>query len=189
MKKFKLKKEDFIGGYFIKNKTCDQLIEYFNNNKNKAMQGKTIKKNIIGEHKEIKESLDLYIHEENYITNNYFNELQNCLNKYIKTYPSLNLINRFNLFKPVNIQYYKKNQGFKKWHSERSALHVSNRVLVFMTYLNDVPDGGTSFMNQKITTPAKKGLTLIWPTDFTHTHKSQISKKYEKYIITGWFCF
>ena len=54
-----------------------------------------------------------------------------------------------------------------------------------MTYLNDLEKGGTEFKYQKITTPSKKGLTLIWPTDFTHTHKSEIVNK-EKIIITGW---
>ena len=45
-----------------------------------------------------------------------------------------------------------------------------------MTYLNDVPDGGTHFKYQDLTTPAEKGLTiLIWPTDFSHTHKGQIT--------------
>jgi hypothetical protein len=56
-----------------------------------------------------------------------------------------------------------------------------------MTYLNDVNDGGTEFLYQKITSPAKKGLTLIWPADWTHTHRGQISKTKEKSIITGWF--
>ena len=55
-----------------------------------------------------------------------------------------------------------------------------------MTYLNDVPKGGTEFFYQKITSPAKKGLTLIWPAEFTHLHKGQIAKQ-EKYIITGWY--
>ncbi len=55
-----------------------------------------------------------------------------------------------------------------------------------MTYLNDVPDGGTNFKYQNITSPAKKGLTLFWPSDFTHIHKGQISETSEKYIITGW---
>ena len=58
-----------------------------------------------------------------------------------------------------------------------------------MPYLNDVPDGGTHFKYQELTAPAKKGLTLIWPTDFTHTHKGQITDKHEKYIITGWLGF
>jgi hypothetical protein len=55
-----------------------------------------------------------------------------------------------------------------------------------MTYLNNIVNGGTIFKYQKITTPSKKGLTLIWPPDFTHTHKGQIVDK-EKMIITGWF--
>jgi hypothetical protein len=61
------------------------------------------------------------------------------------------------------------------------------RILVFMTYLNDVPDGGTEFIYQNIISPAKKGLTLIWPAEFTHLHRGQISKTKEKYIVTGWF--
>ena len=55
-----------------------------------------------------------------------------------------------------------------------------------MTYLNDIDEGGTVFKYQKITTPSIKGLTLIWPTDYTHTHRGQVSKE-TKYIITGWF--
>jgi hypothetical protein len=55
-----------------------------------------------------------------------------------------------------------------------------------MTYLNTVENGGTEFMYQKLKTPAKKGLTLIWPTDFTHTHRGVINKDKEKYVATGW---
>ena len=62
-------------------------------------------------------------------------------------------------------------------------------MLVFMTYLNDVEDGGTFFKYQNIKTKAKKGTTLIWPTDFTHTHKGEISTKSHKYILTGWLGF
>ena len=58
-----------------------------------------------------------------------------------------------------------------------------------MTYLNDVPDGGTQFKNYNLTVKAKKGKTVLWPSDFTHTHKSEISKKYSKYIVTGWMHF
>ena len=58
-----------------------------------------------------------------------------------------------------------------------------------MTYLNDVEDGGTEFKHQDITTPAEKGLTLIWPSGWTHVHRGQISNRKEKYIITGWYAF
>ena len=55
-----------------------------------------------------------------------------------------------------------------------------------MTYLNDIENGGTHFKYQNLTSPAKKGLTLIWPPDWTHTHKGQIVDK-EKFIATGWY--
>ena len=58
-----------------------------------------------------------------------------------------------------------------------------------MTYLNDVGKSGTEFLYQNIKVPAKKGLTLIWPTDWTHTHRGIISKNKEKTIVTGWFNF
>ena len=68
----------------------------------------------------------------------------------------------------------------------RSAIF---RHLVFMTYLNTVDDGGTHFYYQKLKTKAKKGLTLIWSSAWTHTHRGIISKTKEKYILTGWYNF
>lgn len=46
-----------------------------------------------------------------------------------------------------------------------------------MTYLNDVNDGGgTHFTYQNETINARKGRTLIWPTDFTHSHHGVVSE-------------
>ena len=56
-----------------------------------------------------------------------------------------------------------------------------------MTYLNDVDDGGTEFLYQNLITPAEKGLTLIWPAGFTHTHRGVVSQTKTKYIATGWY--
>jgi len=59
-----------------------------------------------------------------------------------------------------------------------------------MTYLNDVyEEGGTEFLCQKLKVDARKGLTLIWPADWTHMHRGVVSRTEEKYIITGWFSF
>lgn len=87
----------------------------------------------------------------------------------------------------IQIQKYEPNEGFFSWHFERSNDRIAmSRELVFMTYLNDVPDGGTHFYSQKRLIKAKKGKTVIWPAGFTHVHKGQISKKHIKYIATGW---
>ena len=57
-----------------------------------------------------------------------------------------------------------------------------------MTYLNDVHDGGgTDFKYQGKRQHARKGKTLIWPSDFTHTHRGEPSPTEEKYVATGWF--
>jgi hypothetical protein len=132
------------------------------------------------------ESTDLYVRydDEQFPFNYYKNFLEQIIHLYERKYEVLKRQKAYNVVNDYNIQYYKPNQGFKDWHCER--MDNSNRNLVFMTYLNDVEDGGTEFKYQNIITTAKKGLTLIWPTDFTHTHKGQISKTNEKYIITGW---
>jgi hypothetical protein len=56
-----------------------------------------------------------------------------------------------------------------------------------MNYLYDVPDCGTSWKYQDFEIEAKKGLSVIWPSDFTHTHKGIVSHTSEKWIATGWF--
>jgi hypothetical protein len=59
-----------------------------------------------------------------------------------------------------------------------------------MTYLNDVDDGGeTFFYYQDLKIKPKKGLTLIWPVDWTHTHCGIVSPTQTKYIVTGWISF
>lgn len=54
-----------------------------------------------------------------------------------------------------------------------------------MLYLNNVPDGGTEFKYQNIITPAVKGNLIIWPADFTHTHKGVISKQKKNILQLG----
>ena len=106
-----------------------------------------------------------------------------------KRYKFCNHSDKFNITERVNLQKYPIGGGFKLFHFERMSRSSIKRYLVFMTYLNDVEDGGTEFFYQKHKTPAKKGLTLIWPSEWTHTHKGIISKKKEKIIITGWYSF
>ena len=109
-------------------------------------------------------------------------------NFYFAIISSPSFLHKEHLIKIVelNIQHYEPGGGFKIFHCENSTKDTINRHLVFMTYLNDVNDGGTIFKYQNLITPATKGSTLIWPVNWTHTHKGQISGTSEKYIITGW---
>ena len=73
---------------------------------------------------------------------------------------------------------------------ERTGLNTLHRLLTFLTYLNDVEHGGSIyFKNYELDIQPKKGLTLIWPAEWTHTHKINEAKSGTKYIITGSLIF
>ena len=183
----KLPYESFINSINIDKTYCDKLINYFKSNIHKAEPGK-IYKDGLGDivKKDYKESLDLSFTEDSLFDE--FNiHLTKAILSYEKKYNDVKNLATYSIVENPRIQYYKKGWGFKKWHCER--YFNINRMLVWMVYLNDVKDGGTEFKYQKIKIPAKKGLFLMWPSDFTHTHRGIISKTKEKYILTGWLGF
>lgn len=185
--KHKFNYSSFIGGWYIPKKLCDEIVCFFKDNINISHEG--IVSGIVNKNLKDSKDIDISPNLMNPLFIKYREHLQKCLNKYIKKYKFVNLNEKFNVNTSYHIQHYSINGGFKKWHFENSGKAVADRILVFMTYLNDVEDGGTDFYYQKIKSPCKKGLTLIWPAGFTHTHKGQISKTKDKYIITGWFTF
>ena len=87
-----------------------------------------------------------------------------------------------------NIQSYAPGEGFIHWHHERGTTegNTGDRSLVFMTYLNTVPDGPTHFKHQQLRIEAETGKTIIWPADFTHTHCGEVSDTQQKHIVPGW---
>lgn len=186
--------ENFIRGYFLENlNVCDYLISYFHKNPNKN-QGQVFDDQI-GKYivkKNIKDSEDclLEIFSDEYHI--YTAELQKCINQYIQEFPYCHNGCQWGLLEKINLQYYPPGGGFYQWHCERSSGNYpsSSRHLVFMTYLNDVTDEGyTEFWHQNARFQPKKGLTLLWPADWTYTHRGVTSTTQEKYIITGWLSY
>ena len=212
MKENEFAKENFIDGWHIPNEVCDDLISFFidcrvrvshvsdeileKDGDVKIDNGLILRKGNIGKdskiNKDTKDSVDLSIEfgANNYkhkpITE-YGKHLQQCLNNYEQKYEYVKGMDRYTITENMNLQHYKAGGGFKKWHFENTAIESMSRKLVFMTYLNNVENGGTEFYYQDIKCPAKKGLTLIWPADWTHTHRGIIDESNEKMIITGWF--
>ena len=188
----------FVGGWFIDESICDELVKFFDLNTKLAEPGTTFLEDRSIINSEVKDSLDLSFNTRDPIPilgeewgplnplNIYLDNLQEVLNLYLERYRHSSYVERFEV-QGFNIQRYNPGGGFKKWHCERTGPQDSSRHLVFMTYLNDVPEGGTEFLYQDLKLPAKKGLTVLWPSDWTHTHKGIISKEHEKYIITGWY--
>jgi hypothetical protein len=185
-------KNTFIGQYYVEDLSiCDELISYHKNSETQ-IQGKCASEGmLIGVDKSIKDSTDVVL-EESVVTQAYCTELQALLTKYLDEYMYANQVAKFGITDIINIQHYLPSQGYHKFHCERSSKvePMASRHLAFMTYLNDVNDGGeTEFFYQELKVKPKKGLTLIWPSDWTHTHRGITSNTEEKYIVTGWFNF
>ena len=167
----------------IDSKICDDLIEYHKDNTDYKSKGETLYKND-------KKSKDVHVggNCQHPVIQKYMRYIIECTMAYKMRYDYA--LHELNLAEGFNIQYYPPEWGFPKWHNERSMQLTHQRALVFMTYLNDVEDGGgTEFKYQKLRFNAKKGTTLIWPPDFTHTHRGVISPTQEKYISTGWWLY
>jgi hypothetical protein len=94
----------------------------------------------------------------------------------------------------INVQKYDKSVGYLYWHSEvypqlghNDSLH---RMLFFMFYLNDVTEGGsTDFYYLDKSVQPLKGLMVIAPAYFTHTHRGAVPESSDKYILTSWVLF
>tara|TARA_B100000780_G_scaffold99902_1_gene69756 strand:- start:53 stop:685 length:633 start_codon:yes stop_codon:yes gene_type:complete len=180
----KLEQENFILGFQIDDdELLNGLIEYHKNNEEYKFRS-----DAGGWDKETKWSVDVGIlsNSQNKFVKSYLKHLQKGVSVYNQQYEHFN--SELVINEGFNIQYYPPNGGYYKWHNERDEHQSHQRSLVFMTYLNDVPDGGgTEFAYYpEVKIKAKKGLSLIWPTDFTHTHRGIVSQ-HEKWIITGWF--
>lgn len=188
----------FVGDFLIDAGICDRLVELHRVCDRRGMVVPGSVRNSAGTKvdREKKDSFDLNLDSipqdlvNEYDIPAYFTELQRCCDRYMEQHPRLMMVGLFRITESPNIQHYRPGGGFKMPHFERSGYDSTTRMLVWMTYLNDVTDGGgTHFEYQNHTFEAKKGRTLIWPTDFTHTHVGVVSPTQHKYIITGWFNF
>lgn len=190
---------NFIGKYQIKDtKICDHLVCFFDKNKVYGEPGliyDTDSKNAVLK-KDKKDSIDITLSYEKIkninIFKHYFHNLFQFCSEYQKKYVFCGQTSKWTIWDEVNIQYYPVGGGYNHFHMERFCKEepISSRHLVFMTYLNTVKSGGqTEFYYQKIRESPIIGKTLIWPADWTHTHRGIPSTKEEKYIITGWFNF
>lgn len=83
--------------------------------------------------------------------------------------------------------------GYHIWHAEQGGGSNANRVLVYMLYLNALPEGGngeTEFLYQQQRIKPEENLMLLWPASYTHAHRGNpVYGDNFKYIVTGWFYY
>lgn len=184
----------FIGCWTMeKDDLCDGLVDYFKKKAGVQRPG-LVGSGVIDT--SLKQSLDISMtpkvlgKPENGILGKYFEQLNQCFWDYLDEWEFLKTfldIVHIGLF---NIQKYNDGGHFGGLHSERTGLATAHRVLVWMTYLNDVAAGGeTEFPHFGLKVKPTRGKTLIWPAEWTHAHRGCVVKRGPKYIITGWMHF
>ena len=187
------KQPHFIGSWNIRNDDlCKQIINFFE--ENKILQKKGTSGSGVDE--TTKKTTDITIspndlkNDEFKCFNNYMNELHKCFIDYQHQWPFMkNLIKNLDI-RSFNVQKYSKGDHFSTIHTERGNLQNSDRLFAWMTYLNNVEDGGvTNFSHYNIKIKPEIGKTLIWPAEWTHAHSGEILNSGKKYIITGWMNF
>ena len=173
---------NFIGGWYIDENLCELIVQDFENRKSCWKEAHSARGYKVLHSSMMSTSLmDVYQMKVSLVLEEY-----KSLYKY-----SHETIEAFTIADPWNIQKYDVGRHYSAWHCENNGdPKFRLRHLAFMTYLNDVEEGGeTEFLYQNLKIRPEKGLTLIWPAYFTHTHCGHPSHAQEKYVTTGWFEF
>lgn len=83
--------------------------------------------------------------------------------------------------------------GYHVWHGEQGSREHANRVLVYMLYLNTLPEmsnGETEFLYQQQRIRPVENTMILWPAAYTHAHRGNpVYGDTAKYVITGWFYY
>ena len=196
MKRIDIQNEEsphFIGCWQIENsRVCEDLIEFFESNRDLQTPGATGS----GVNPTHKKSIDITIHPNDLsdpkyrIFEDYFLLLQSFFLDYKEQWPFLDTFLEKIHIGSFNLQRYLPGDHFSNLHSERTGISKLHRIFAFMTYLNDVEEGGTTdFLYYGMKIKPEKGKTLIWPAEWTHAHTGSVLEGGKKYIITGWMNF
>tara|TARA_B100000287_G_scaffold38281_1_gene35087 strand:+ start:3555 stop:4181 length:627 start_codon:yes stop_codon:yes gene_type:complete len=178
----------------LSSKDCERAIKFFELNSKDHSAGRTSG----GVNKEYKNSMDWckWFPDKDALDIMFMDCMKIMCEEYKERHSALqHLPDSWHITPAYNMQKYEPGGGFYNWHCEHgdwTSFPDSNNIrrnLAWMIYLNDVPDGGTDFLEQDYTCEAKAGRAVLWPAYWTHTHKSQISNTLPKYIATGWFMF
>ncbi len=97
-----------------------------------------------------------------------------------------------NAFKDIGYNLQRTLPGeYYHWHVDAGPGAFSERQLVAIWYLNDVPGpgGATEFPLQGVSIRPEQGKLALFPPFWTHVHRGVTLEKGVKYIATTWICF
>ena len=172
----------FIGLWSIQNsEICDKVISFFQNNEmshsdvgfydyadNSVKYDKAI---VNGKQMQVKLE-DLQTDDYDPIKN-YFLMLEKCFLSYCESWPTIQT-DRIGISRNASIvKYLKSEKEFNEYNYHRKSSENVMDLFSFKTYLNSLENekGNTEFYYQGTSINHFKGLTIIWPTDWTHASR------------------
>jgi hypothetical protein len=164
---------------------CDRMIESHNNLESSASGCKGEEANGgLGNRKDV----SFYFERDNTDLASETNQLlDRALKLYMDEHPALGMQQFYS--NVVKVQRTPPKGGFHVWHCERGSHDSRARVLVWMIYLNDCPEGEgtTEFLEHGVKVQPEKGTIVLFPADWTYTHRGNPVYSHDKYIATGWY--
>jgi hypothetical protein len=167
---------------------CDNMIQRFEQHIDEQYQGR------IGQgasqNASIKKTTDLVVSGKEHwkdVDINLFRSMGVAIKEFRETYPYFK-----GPFKDMGYGIQRYNPGeFYHWHIDGGSHDFSQRQLVALWYLNDVPGPGgeTEFLFQDVKIKPEKGKLILFPPFWTHEHRAVTLNEGVKYIATTWIVF
>lgn len=168
---------------------CDDMIERFEKNSEDQYPGRIGQ--TVSEDSGIKKTTDLVVSGKEHwkdVDNNLFRSMGIAIKEFREAFPYFK-----GPFKDMGYNLQRYNPGeFYHWHIDGGSHDFSQRQLVAIWYLNDVPEGAggeTEFSFQDVKIRPEKGKLVLFPPFWTHEHRAVTLTEGVKYIATTWIVF
>ena len=167
---------------------CQDMIKRFEAHADEQYLGRIGQE--VYEDQSIKKSTDLVVSGKPHwkdVDNNLFRSLGMALKEFREAFPYFK-----GPFKDMGYAIQRTLPGeFYHWHIDGGSHDFSQRQLVAVWYLNDVPGPGgeTEFLFQDVKIRPEAGKLLLFPPFWTHEHRGAMLETGVKYIATTWVVF
>jgi len=121
--------------------------------------------------------------------NHFLDVVWECYRIYTEKYSALDTQAQQGIYE-IKIQKTEIGGGFHVWHWEQEGRTSCSRLMNVQLFLNDVVAGGeTEFLYYPRVEPSRMGTLLIYPGNYTHTHRGNPPRSGHKYLVNGWIEF
>ena len=167
---------------------CREIIRRFEektDQQNPGRIGQTVDENL-----SIKKTTDLVVSgrpDWQDVDQLFFRAMAAALREFRETFPYFK-----GPFKDMGYQVQRYLPGeYYHWHIDGGSHAFSQRQLVALWYLNDVPGPGgeTEFLYQEVKVRPEEGKLVLFPPFWTHEHRAAELHAGVKYIATTWVVF